>query len=194
MKKKLVLASTSGYRAELLRRLQIPFELARPDIDESPLANEKPAETAIRLSIAKASYIAKTTPNCLIIGSDQVADLNGTHIGKPGTATAARDQLRAMRGRELIFQSGLALINSDTGALQSCIVPTIVCFRDFTDAEIECYLEREDALDCSGSAKSEGLGIALMTSMQSDDPTALVGLPLIALAGMLRNEGLSVLG
>lgn len=132
-------------------------------------------------------------PNCLIIGSDQVADLMGVHIGKPGTTAAAREQLRAMRGHELVFHSGLAVINSDTGAVQSRIVPTTVRFRDFADAEMEHYLEREDALDCAGSAKSEGLGIALIASMQSDDPTALIGLPLIALTEMLRNEGFGVL-
>ncbi len=176
-----------------MRRLQIPFDVARPDIDESPSANEKPAETAIRLSVAKARHLATDMPNCLIIGSDQVADLHGTHIGKPGAVAVAREQLRAMRGQELIFHSGLALINSSTGSVQSCVIPTTVRFREFTDAEIERYLEREDALDCAGSAKSEGLGIALIAGMQSDDPTALVGLPLIALAGMLRNEGLAVL-
>ena len=187
------MGSTSRYRADLLRRLQIPFDVVSPNVDESPLADEKPAETAIRLSVAKARSIAKVMPNCLIIGSDQVADLCGVHIGKPGTISGAREQLRAMRGHELVFHSGLAVINADTGAVQSRIVPTKVRFRDFADVEMEHYLKREDALDCAGSAKSEGLGIALIASMQSDDPTALIGLPLIALTEMLRNEGLDVL-
>jgi septum formation protein len=193
LKKKIVLASTSRYRADLLHRLRLPFEVTRPHADESPLPGEGPAQTAVRLSLAKARSVAGTFPGSLIIGSDQVADLNGFPIGKPGTLARARDQLRAMRGELLIFHSGIALLNADTGSTQSCSVPTTVRFRNYSDAEIEHYLQRENALDCAGSAKSEGLGIALLAAMHSDDPTALVGLPLIALATMLNSEGVGVL-
>lgn len=193
MKKKIILASTSPYRAELLRRLRLPFEASRPDTDESPLPDERPAATALRLSIAKATSLASRFPGALIIGSDQVADLDGAAIGKPGTPERAREQLRAMRGRSLVFHSGIALMNGATGAIQSRVVPTTVRFRQYADHEIERYLELEPALDCAGSAKSEGLGIALIASMDSVDPTALVGLPLIALAEMLRNEHCPVL-
>ncbi|MEO8102307.1 MAG: Maf family nucleotide pyrophosphatase [Betaproteobacteria bacterium] len=193
MKKKIVLASTSRYRAELLRRLQLPFVVAQPDADEVPLTNERPAQTALRLSLTKAGSVAKLFPGALIIGSDQVADLNGAPIGKPGSREAARRQLREMRGQTLVFHSGIALINTVTGSAQSAIVPTSVRFRDYSDAEIEHYLGHEEALDCAGSAKSEGLGIALIASMRSDDPTALVGLPLIELTTMLKNEGIGTL-
>ena len=193
MKKKIILASTSRYRAELLQRLRFPFEVTQPKADESPLPNEKPAQTAARLSLAKAESVMKAFPGSLIIGSDQVAELNGLPIGKPGTLAGARQQLRTMRGKTLVFHSGIALINADTGSVQSSVVPTTVRFREYSDTEIEHYLEREDALDCAGSAKSEGLGIALIAAMQSDDPTALVGLPLIALATMLKNEDYGVL-
>ena len=193
MKKKIVLASTSRYRAELLQRLRLPFEVAKPDADESPLALEKPAATAARLAAAKAASVVNAFPGALIIGSDQVAELNGLPIGKPGTVEAARRQLRAMRGQVLVFHTAIALINADSGDVQAAVVPTTVSFRDYSEAEIEHYLEREDALDCAGSAKSEGLGIALIAAMHSADPTALVGLPLIALAAMLKNEGVGVL-
>jgi len=193
LKKKIVLASTSRYRAELLARLQLPFDAVRPHADESALTGERPADTALRLSVAKAQSLREAHAGCLIIGSDQVADLHGEPIGKPGHPDRARAQLRSMRGQTLIFHSGLALLDADSTRVQSCVVPTTVRFREFTDAEIDCYLQREDALDCAGSAKSEGLGIALIAAMQSDDPTALVGLPLIALAGMLRREGVVVL-
>lgn len=193
MKKKIVLASTSRYRAELLARLQLPFDAVRPDADETALAGERPADTALRLSVAKAQSLRAQYTGCVIIGSDQVADLHGEPIGKPGNVDRARAQLRAMRGQTLVFHSGLALLDVDSARVQSCVVPTTVRFRDFTDAEIDCYLQREDAVDCAGSAKSEGLGIALIAAMQSDDPTALVGLPLIALADMLRREGVVVL-
>ena len=189
-----MLASTSRYRAELFQRLQVPFVTAKPEADESPLADEKPAQTAVRLSLAKAVSVLNAFPGALIIGSDQVADLNGLPIGKPENRENARRQLRAMRGQVLVFHSGIALVNADTGRMQSAIVPTTVRFREYSDVEIEHYLQREDALDCAGSAKSEGLGIALIAAMHSEDPTALVGLPLIELANMLRNEGLGVLG
>lgn len=193
MKKKIVLASTSRYRAELLQRLQLPFVTAKPHAEESPLAGEGPAQTAGRLSLAKANSVVKAFPGTLIIGSDQVADLNGVPVGKPESQDGARRQLRAMRGQVLVFHSGVALVNADTGNTQSAIIPTTVRFRQYSDAEIEHYLQCEDALDCAGSAKSEGLGIALIASMQSEDPTALVGLPLIELSTMLRNEGMGVL-
>ncbi len=193
MKKKIVLASTSRYRAELLSRLLLPFEAARPNTDETPLGEEKPAETALRLSIAKATSLKHSHPGALIIGSDQVADLNGLAIGKPGQIDHAREQLKMMRGQSLIFHSGLAVIDADSARVQARVVPTSVRFRDFTDNEIEQYLQKENALDCAGSAKSEGLGIALIAAVHSDDPSALIGLPLIALGEMLRNEGVSVL-
>lgn len=193
MKKKIVLASTSPYRAELLRRLRIDFVAARPDADETPHVGEMPSQTALRLSIAKARSIASRFPDSLIIGSDQVADLAGQPIGKPGTLAMAREQLRDMRGRTLVFHSGLALVDSASGETLSALVPTTVRFRDYTDYEIERYLELEPALDCAGSAKSEGLGIALIAAMQSDDPTALVGLPLIALTDMLQKQGVGIL-
>lgn len=194
LKKKIVLASTSRYRAELLARLQIEFETAKPDCDEVPLADEKPAETALRLSIAKAKSIASVYPNTLIIGSDQVAELNGAAIGKPGTRPRARAQLQAMRGKRVIFHTGLAIVDTaNSGNTVSRLVPTTVTFRDMHDAEIDAYLDREDALDCAGSAKSEGLGVALIAGITSDDPTALIGLPLIALIDMLQEMDFRVL-
>lgn len=193
MKKKIVLASTSRYRAELLSRLLLPFKAVRPDTDETPLSGEKPAETALRLSIAKAQSLRQQHPDALIIGSDQIADLNGLAIGKPGDRLRAREQLMAMRGQSLVFHSGLAMLNAKTGRVQASVVPTTVRFRDFGDGEIEHYLQKENALDCAGSAKSEGLGIALIAAVQSEDPTALIGLPLIALGEMLRVEGVHIL-
>lgn len=171
----------------------MPFVVTRPHTDETPLLHEKPAQTAARLSLAKAASVVKAFPESLIIGSDQVADLNGMPIGKPVTRDRARHQLRTMRGQTLVFHSGVALINAITGNIQSFVIPTTVHFRKYSDAEIEHYLEREHALDCAGSAKSEGLGIALIAAIQSDDPTALVGLPLIALVAMLKNEECGVL-
>jgi septum formation protein len=193
LKKKIILASTSRYRAELLQRLQLPFDVTAPRVDEAPLADETPAQTAARLSLAKAASVAGAFSGSLIIGSDQVAELDGVPIGKPGNLTGARQQLRVMRGKTLAFHSGLALHNTDTGRTQSAVVLTTVRFREYSDADIEHYLAHEDALDCAGSAKSEGLGIALIAAMHSEDPSALVGLPLIALVAMLRNEGHGVL-
>jgi septum formation protein len=193
LKKKIVLGSTSSYRAQLLARLGLEFVSASPDADESPLAGETPPATALRLAIAKAQSLKQAFENALVIGADQVADLNGIAIGKPGTRAKSFLQLQQMRGQTLVFHSGIALLNTATGRIQSRIVATTVQFRAFSDQEIENYLDRENALDCAGSAKSEGLGIALIASMQSDDPTALVGLPLIALIDMLQAEGVSVL-
>lgn len=152
-----------------------------------------PAQTALRLSIAKARSLANRFPDSLIIGSDQVAELAGQPIGKPGTLEKAREQLRGMRGRTLVFHSGVALVNPASGETLSTVIQTTVQFRDYTDHEIERYLELEPAFDCAGSAKSEGLGIALIAAMQSDDPTALVGLPLIALTDMLQKQGVVIL-
>jgi septum formation protein len=189
---RLILASTSAYRRELLSRLQIPFEIASPDTDESPLAGESPAQTAERLSVAKAQAVSARFPASLIIGSDQVAFLGEQRFGKPLTRERAIEQLRLMRGRTVIFHTGLCLYNSATGRQQVAGIPTEVTFRQLGDAEIERYLDKEQPYHCAGSAKSEGLGIALLTSMRGDDPNALIGLPLIALCDMLRNEGLPI--
>ena len=193
LKKKIVLGSTSIYRAQLLARLGIDFVSANPEASELPLEGELPAATALRLAIAKARSLQQKFPNSLLIGADQVADLNGIAIGKPGTRELAIKQLQQMRGQTLLFHSGLALLDTASGRIQSRIVATTVRFREYSPQEMENYLNRENALDCAGSAKSEGLGIALIASMQSDDPTALIGLPLIVLINMLQVEGVSVL-
>ena len=189
---RLVLASTSAFRRELLARLQIPFEIANPETDETALPGEGPAATAERLSVAKAKAVASRFPGSLIIGSDQVAYLDTQCFGKPLTRVRAIEQLRAMRGQTVIFHTGLCLYNSASGNTQVCGVPTEVAFRQLTDEEIERYLDKEQPYHCAGSARSEGLGIALLSSMRGDDPNALVGLPLIALCGMLRAEGVPV--
>jgi septum formation protein len=189
---RLVLASTSAYRRELLSRLQIPFDVASPETDESALPGESPAATAERLSAEKARAVARRFPDALIIGSDQVAYLGNLRFGKPLTRERAIEQLHAMRGHTVIFHTGLCLLNSASGRQQVCGVPTEVTFRQLSDAEIERYLDKEQPFQCAGSAKSEGLGIALLSRMQSDDPNALIGLPLIALCNMLRNAGLTL--
>ena len=188
----LILASTSQFRRELLTRLQIPFTAVAPDADETPLADESPAQTAERLSELKARAVAARHPNSLIIGSDQVAYLDHQRFGKPGRRENATAQLRVMRGNTVIFHTGLCLLNTQTGRCQLAGIPTEVRFRELSDSEIERYLDREDALNCAGSAKSEGLGIALLDYMRGDDPNALVGLPLIELSRMLRAEGISL--
>lgn len=185
----LVLASTSQFRRELLARLQLPFEAVAPEADETPLPGEPPAATAERLAVAKSRAVAGKFPAALIIGSDQVAFCGDRQFGKPGTRHNAMAQLQAMRGKEVTFHTALCLMNSATGRIQVAGVPTEVRFRVFSDKEITDYLDREDALNCAGSAKSEGLGVTLLDYMRSDDPTALVGLPLIALCRMLRAEG-----
>lgn len=188
----LILASTSAYRRELLTRLQLPFEVAAPQVDEAALPNEPPDATATRLALAKARAVALRFPNALIIGSDQVA-ANGTQrFGKPGTRENARAQLQIMRGKEIIFYTALCLLNSQTGRIQTTNVPARVGFRQLSDTEIESYLDKEDALNCAGSAKSEGLGISLLSYLRGDDPNALIGLPLIALCDMLRAEGVAL--
>jgi septum formation protein len=186
----IVLASGSRYRADLLRRLGIAFETWSPDIDESALAGESCAATAGRLARAKAMVAAARFPGAWVVGSDQVAELDGQPIGKPGNREGARLQLRAMRRRTVTFHTALCLLAN--GRTHEALVPTQVAFRDLTDEEIERYLDREPAFDCAGSAKSEGLGIALLAGLRGDDPTALVGLPLIALAELLRREGVPV--
>ncbi len=189
---RLVLASTSPYRRELLARLQIPFEAVAPDADETVSAGETPAETAERLAEAKARAVAGRFPTHLIIGSDQVAHIGEQRFGKPGTRDKAIAQLRAMSGKSIVFHTGLCLLNTATGRMHLRGIPTEVGFRELADAEITRYLDREDALNCAGSARSEGLGIALMEYMRGDDPNALIGLPLIALADMLRAEGVAL--
>lgn len=189
---KLVLASTSAYRRMLLERLQVPFETARPEVDESPLPGEAPAETAERLAAAKARAVAPLFPDALIIGSDQVAHLGAEIFGKPGTVERAVAQLRRMSGQTVVFHTALAVLNTRTGALRADSVPTRVRFRTLGDDEIVRYVDKERPLDCAGSAKSEALGITLLDALSGDDPTALIGLPLIALARMLRAEGLQL--
>ena len=188
----LVLASTSPFRRELLSRLQIPFETAAPDVDEAALEGELPAATAERLAVLKAQAVSQRYPKALIIGSDQVAYCGQLRFGKPGNRQKAINQLQAMRGKEVTFHTGLCLLNSATGNVQVTGITNQVGFRDLRDAEIEAYLDKEDALNCAGSAKSEGLGISLLRYLRGDDPNALVGLPLIALAEMLRNEGVAL--
>jgi septum formation protein len=188
----LVLASTSPYRRELLSRLQLPFEVCAPQTDETPLAGEAPAETAERLSAEKAQAVAARFPDALIIGSDQVAYSGTERFGKPGSRTNALNQLRKLSGKVAVFHTGLCLLNTRSGRCHVHGVATEVRFRELSDSEIERYLDKEDALNCAGSARSEALGISLLEWMRSDDPTALVGLPLIALADMLRAEGLAL--
>lgn len=189
---RLVLASTSQFRRELLSRFQLPFETVAPHTDESPLPEELPAATAERLAVAKARAVAEQFPDSLIIGSDQVAYADTQRFGKPLTRQNATVQLRQMRGKEVIFHTGLCLLNTASGRVQVRGVQNLVGFRDLLDTEIEAYLDKEDALNCAGSAKSEGMGISLLRYLRGDDPNALIGLPLIALSEMLRNEGILV--
>jgi septum formation protein len=188
----LVLASSSTFRQALLQRLGLPFGTASPGIDETPLADEKPEGTATRLALAKAQAVATHYPHALLIGSDQVAVCDGVAIGKPGTHERAVAQLRMMRGKNVTFFTALCLLNAVTGKSQSTLSANTVTFRDYSDDEIERYLQREEPYDCAGSAKSEGLGIALIARLQGDDPNALIGLPLIELVSMLKQEGISV--
>jgi septum formation protein len=188
----IVLASTSPYRRSLLARLRLPFEVRAPAVDEAAVPGEGARDTALRLAQAKARAVAPDFSAALVIGCDQVAVLEGAALGKPGTHAKAVAQLRAMRGRRVQFHTALALLNSGTGALQTAEVPTIVCFRQYDDSEIERYLVAERPYDCAGSAKIEGLGIVLVESVHSTDPSALIGLPLIQLAAMLRNEGVVI--
>lgn len=189
----LVLASSSKYRRELFARLGLPFEIASPEVDEAPLPGEAPADTALRLAEAKARAVAGQYPAALIIGSDQVAAMGKLVLGKPGDHANALRQLRSMRGKEVAFHTALCLHNAATGNSATRVVPYSVRFRDYSDAQIEAYLRREQPYDCAASAKAEGLGIALIAAMHGEDPTALIGLPLIALTGMLADQGVQVI-
>lgn len=189
----LILASSSPYRRELLERLQIPFTVASPDVDETPLQGEAPEATALRLAQAKARKIGHSQPNSLIIGCDQVATLDNLQLGKPLTHDNAVKQLSLMSSRIVSFHSALCLYNSTSGNMQAEVVTYAVKFRNLSDAEIENYLLKEQPYHCAGSAKSEGLGIALIEWMRGDDPNALIGLPLIALINMLKNESVTVI-
>ena len=190
----LILGSTSAYRRELLLRLRIPFTVESPHVDETPFPGERPAELAQRLALAKARAVSERFPECVVIGSDQVADLDGQPLGKPGNHVNAVAQLRKMRGKTVTFQTAVAVVCQQTGFTQQFLAPVKVTFRALTDTEIEAYLHAEQPYDCAGSAKSEGLGIALLESIENDDPTALVGLPLIRTCAMLRAAGISLLG
>jgi len=191
--RRLILASTSRYRRELLARLRVPFEVAAPDVDEAALARETPAATALRLSEAKARALASQFPDALIIGSDQVADCAGRAVGKPGDRARAMAELRALAGCTVVFHTGVALLDAASGRCQRELVDVTSTFRTLSDAEIAAYLDREAPYDCAGGVKSESLGIVLFDRIASDDPTALIGLPLIALARMLRVEGVDLL-
>jgi septum formation protein len=191
---RLILASTSRYRRELLQRLRLPFDVQAPDVDETPQPGEAPAALALRLALAKARAVAALQPDAVVIGSDQVADLDGTAIGKPGNHERAVVQLQAMRGREVLFHTAVAVVRADRGHERALLAPVRVRLRALDDAEIERYLRAEQPYDCAGSAKSEGLGIALLEAIDSDDPTALVGLPLIRTCALLREAGLDPLG
>lgn len=193
MSRQLVLASTSRYRRELLSRLGLPFDVCAPDADEAPLAGEAPSDTAERLALVKARAVADRYPQALIIGSDQVAHLDGRIYGKPGNHENAVRQLQEMSGRTVTFHTGLCLLNAETGVARVRGVPIRVTFRALTDETIERYLRREQPYDCAGSAKSEGLGISLIARFEGDDPNALIGLPLIALCDLLAEEGASPL-
>ena len=177
----------------LLERLGLPFVVAAPDVDETARAGEAPVQTAVRLAEAKARAVAVHYPDALVIGSDQVADCAGQAVGKPGTRPKAVEQLRALSGRTVVFHTGVALVDAASGRCRAALVDVVSTFRSLTAAEIDAYLDREAPYDCAGSVKSEGLGIALFERIGSDDPTALIGLPLIALARLLREEGVDVL-
>ena len=189
----LILASTSRYRRELLQRLRLPFETVAPQTDETALPGETPPALAVRLALAKAQAVAHQHPHAVVIGSDQVADLDGLALGKPGNHERAVAQLHMLSGRQAVFQTAVAVVRNDTGFAQVQLASVVVGFRKLTAAEIEQYLQLEEPYDCAGSAKCETLGIALLTHIHSDDPTALVGLPLIRTCQMLRAAGINPL-
>lgn len=189
----IVLASTSKYRRELLARLGLPFEVAAPEVDETALPNEAPEDTARRLAEAKARAVAPRYPQAIVIGSDQVAVLEGRTLGKPGNHANALRQLKAMRAKEVVFHTALCVYNAADARIETRVVPYRVRLRDYSDAQIERYLQREQAYDCAGSARVEGLGIALIAEMHGADPNALIGLPLIALTEMLAAQGVQVI-
>lgn len=190
----LILGSTSRYRRELLQRLRVPFDVVSPDVDETPLAGEAPQALAVRLALAKAKAVAVLHPNAVVIGSDQVADLNGEPLGKPGNHARAVLQLQRMRGQTVVFQTAVSVVCVASNFEQTELAQIKVRFRDLSDVEIEAYLRAEEPYDCAGSAKSEGLGIALLDAIDSDDPTALIGLPMIRTARLLRAAGIDLLG
>jgi septum formation protein len=188
----LILGSTSRYRHELLSRLRIPFGVVAPEVDETPIAGELPLALASRLALAKAHAVAKLHPDAVVIGSDQVADLNGEPLGKPGNHARAVQQLQRMRGQTVVFQTAVAVVCHATSFEQMEVAAVRVRFRDLSDAGIEAYLQAEQPYDCAGSAKSEALGIALLEAIDNDDPTALIGLPLIRTCRMLRDAGIPI--
>ncbi len=192
LKQKLILGSSSIYRQQLFQRLLVPFEAVSPDIDETPLPNEKPEITAMRLAETKAREVAKMHPQAIIIGSDQVAVLDEVLLGKPLNYENAVKQLQLVRGKRVIFYTAISLLNDYTDNLQTRVVPSSVKFRQLSDQQIQNYLTKEQPYHCACSAKSEGLGIALVEWMSSDDPNALIGLPLIALVDMLASEGINI--
>jgi septum formation protein len=191
--RRLVLGSTSRYRRELLQRLGLPFEAAAPHCDEAALAGEDCAATALRLATGKAQSLVRTFPDALIIGADQVASSNGRRLGKPGDHETALRQLRALSGQSAQFDTAVSLLDAREGELQSRVIGCRVTFRSLNDKIIETYLQREQPYDCAASAKAEGLGIALIERIETDDPTSLIGLPLIALTAMLEHAGMPVL-
>ena len=193
MQRPLILASTSRYRRELLQRLRLPFEVHSPDVDETPLPGETPEALALRLALSKAHTVAARFPEAIVIGSDQVADLDGEPLGKPGDHARATAQLQRMRGRTLVFRTAVAVVCTASGFVEHDVAPVRVVFRALSDVAIESYLQAETPYDCAGSAKSEGLGIALLETIDSDDPTALIGLPLIRTSRMLRAAGIELL-
>jgi septum formation protein len=190
----LVLASTSRYRQALLSRLGLPFDVQPPGVDETALPGEAPAATACRLAEAKARAVASRYTNALVLGSDQVADAGGVAIGKPGDHAGAAAQLRTLAGRTIVFHTAVALVDAQSGRCAVRLIDVATRFRALSDAAIEHYLERERPYDCAGSIRSEGLGIALVEAIESDDPSALIGLPLITVVDLLRAEGVDVLG
>ncbi|WP_418320267.1 Maf family protein [Piscinibacter sakaiensis] len=189
----LILASTSAYRRELLTRLQLPFDVVAPDVDETAGPGEHGSALALRLALAKAHAVATQHPDAVVIGSDQVATVNGRTLGKPGNHARAVEQLRLMRGQTILFETAVAVVCRASGFERSAVEPVEVTMRDLGDAEIERYLQLEPAYDCAGSAKCEGLGITLMTAIRSADATALVGLPMIRTAALLREAGIDPL-
>ena len=191
--RKLILGSTSTYRRELLSRLGTTFSVESPHVDETPLPGERPVDLATRLALAKARAVAQRFPAHIVIGSDQVADLDGLALGKPEAHDRAVLQLRQMRGKIVIFQTAVAVVCLESGFCQEALAQVKVCFRNLEDEEIENYLRIEQPYDCAGSAKSEGLGIVLLDAIESDDPTALIGLPLIRTSRMLRAAGIRLL-
>ena len=190
---KLILASSSPYRRELLERLQIPFEVMAPEVDETPHPGETPEKLVKRLAIEKAQKIAGQKPGAMVIGSDQVAIYDGRIVGKPHSHDKAVEQLRSASGKTVTLYTALALVNADTQRLQCEVIPYRVTFRPLTEAQIKTYLHKEQPYSCAGSVKSEGLGIALLEKFEGDDPNTLIGLPLIRLVRMLENEGVKII-